>query len=530
MPSINLPITDLMSTVERPVIFSVIRQLMALTGIAESTLIRFFGEDAKAAQWNSTIGEKSPLQNLWPHRDAITIEVEEDFDPNHIFNMAVKEPENPYLFVDRNLNVMVHPIYSPTQVVVRVVYHGVDKNEALRWRNDVRTRAAQGREINLHRLQYSYTLPQPFQRLLENIFDLRSAVGSDNLSLEQWWYQCASPKFTRVVTQGGTHPQIVVAETQGMVQGLFDFEGVPEKQSKSDEADMWELSFSYRFKYDKPISMNAKYPLLVHQQPIDAVFRQSNVSMYDKLLRELSLSGRYFAGFQGDLQMAKYLANKGVTLPLEDDWVPLQGTVPTSTVKALTAMVTISADDKRTLLDLKDLGDYQIVQKVLDFMAQSEYPYMTGHAASIFQVTVYEGYNVLPVADVEVTSDLVLRATRDLDLTKLYHVRLGLVAQMVALQSTALARLRAYADRDLIPLLIQALNGSLSAVGKAPDLRKSSLDAYDLGLLGVQSTVPTTYGYSLFQTLFVVANRASQFKPSTPPPVAIDQPQPYVNV
>lgn len=529
MPNINLPISDLMSTVERPVIYSVLRQLMALTGIAETTLIRFFGEDAKAAQWNSTIGEKSPLQNLWPHRDSLTIEVEEDFDPNHIFNMSVKEPENPYLFVDRDLNVLIHPIYSPTQVMIRVVYHGVDKNEAQRWRNDVRTRVAQGREINMHRLQYSYTLPLAFQALLENVYDLRSAVGSDGLSLEQWWYKCASPKFTSVSTQAGTNPSIVVAETQSMVQGLFDFEGVPEKQNKSEEADMWELAFTYRFKYDKPISMNAKYPLLVHQQPIGAPFRQfNNASLYDKVLRSLSLSGKYFAGFQGDLQMAKYMANKGVTLPLEDDWVPLQGTVPTNTVKAFTGMAAISEQDKRTLIDLKDLGDYQLVSKVLAFMAQSEYPYMTGHATSIFQVTVYEGYNVLPVEDVQVTSDLVVQATRDLDLTKLYHVRLGICAQMVGLTSTAVARLRAYADPDLIPLMIQALNGALSAVGKAPDLHKGSLNPHDLGLLGVQNTAPTTYGYSLFQTLFVITDRLSRFQPTSPTPIAIEQP--FVNV
>jgi hypothetical protein len=512
-----------MSSVERPVIYDVIRQLMELTGLSDKTMIRFFGEDAQAAQWGSTIGAAQPYRNLWPHRAAVTIEVEEDFDPNHMLNMAVKDSENPYLFVDRDLNVLVKPAYSPSNVTIKVVYHGVDKNEAQKWRNDVRTRYVQGRELNLHTLTYSYALPAGLEGLLLHVYDLRSNVAPDGLSLGQWWAKCASPKFTKVVTQAGTHPVIVVAETQSNVQGYFDFEGAPERQSKSSEPDMWEVSFSYKFKYDKPIEMNAQYPLVVHQQPLAEQFRQfNNAKPHEDILRQLSLSGQYLNNFTGNAQLAKRLANKGVTLPLEDDWLPLQGTVPSSTVKVLTGMAGISAEDKRSLLDLTDLGNFMLTPEIVAFMKESEYPYMSGHAASIFQITVYEGYNVLPISDIEVTSGLMVRATRDLDLRKLYHVRLGLHGKIIGLQSAAVARLRRYPA--IVLLLAKALAGALTESGSYSDLRKSGLNAHDLALLGIQGPIPSTYGYSLFQTMFVVANRMGQYHPAPPIPVTIERP------
>lgn len=524
MPSLQLPINDLMSSVERPVVFDIIRQLMDLTGISDKTLIRFFGEEAKAPQWGSfNVGAVEPYSNLWPHRDNLMIEVEEDFDPNHMLSIATKEVEVPYLFVDRDINFMIKPIYSPSQVTIRMIYRCADKNEAIKWRNDIRARVVRGYEVNLHRLKYSYAFPQAFEALVEHIYDLRSAVGGNGEELGQWWGRCASPKFTKVVTQAGTNPVIVVAETQGNVQGYFDFEAVPDKPTKSNEPEMWELSFGYHFKYDKPIAMTAKYPILIHQQLITELFRQDvRAQKYEAVLKQLSMSGEYLNNFTGDSQLAQHAANAGVYWPLDDDWFPLQGTVPPNTLRVFTGLTCISDEDKRSLLDLTDLGDYQLVQPVLDWFRAGEYAYLSGHASSIFQITVYEGYNVLPLGDFEVTPQLVVRATRDLDLTKLYHVRVAFNAKMVALQTAALDRLRR--NRLMADLLAKAINGALTDCGMAADLRKNSLNEQDFALMGLGGRGPSTYGHTLFQTLFVQANRVDAYKPAPSDPQALDRP------
>ena len=510
-----------MSSIERPVVMDVIRQLKKLTGIDERTVVRFYSDDARAPQHNSSMTKEAD-QNLWPHKENITIEVEESYAPERILAIAVKELDTPYIFVDPALNFTIKPVYSPTDVIIRVAYSAKDKNQANRWRNEVRTRIAMGREVNLHELNYSYHLPSAYVALLQHIYDLRSNIGSYGDTLNEWWAKCASDRFTLVTSQNGTNPTLTVAEKQSMVQGLFDFEGVPEKAEKADDPDLWTISFTYRFKYDKPVNTVCRYPLLVHQQLIGEIFRQdNNAKPNDQILKALSNSGVSFERFQGDVEMVRRLSNKGITIPYFDDWLPLQGTVPSGTLKVFTGMASITPEDKRTLLNLRELGDFLLVDAVLDFLAQSEYPYLTGHGSSVFQLTLYEGYNVLPPEAFAVDANLNVVATADLDLRKLYHVRLGLNANIVSLRNTALSRLLAW-QPSIITLLATAMNGALSNSGSDRDLRKNALNAHDLALLGIKGNMLTPAG--LFQTLFVSANRLPVPAPAAPTPVAINRP------
>lgn len=532
MPNINLPISDVMSSVERPVIYDVIRQLMQLTGISDKTLIRFYGEDGKGAQLGSTITSKNlpHMPNLWPHMENVSIEVEEDYDPNAILNMAVTQNENPFIFVDEALKVSIKPAYSGTDVAIKVVYKSKDKNQAQKWRNDVRTRLAQGRQINLHKLHYSYALPRTIEALLSHIYELREKVGGYGDTIGDWWGRCASPRITKQTTQAGTQAVLAVAETQSMVQGVFDFD-IPPKPDKSEAPDVWEVSFSYRFKYEKPIAINARYPITVHQQPLGERFLLANrYDAQDDILKQMSLSNEWLSHFSGDMQLAKRLANKGVTMPIFDDWLPQAGTVPSCTVRVFTALAGISKEDKRFLLDLKDLGDFQLVDEILQFMSHCEYPYMTGHASSIFQLTVYEDYDVLHASQFELTADLKLMAKRDLDLRKVYHVRLGLHAQLVGLQASAVNRIRTCGAPGIAERLARALNGALSESGHWSDLKKSQLNAHDLALLGLEGgSMPRVLGAQwLFQTLFISARRMQDYEKTQVTPYAIERP--FVNV
>lgn len=527
MPTINLPIDDVMSSVERPIVFDIVRQLMLLTGISEKTPVRFYGDDATGAQWGSYLTKHSKSQNLWPHLENLKIEVEEDFDPDRMLSMSVKENDHAFIFHDRSIGFSIKPAFSTSRVTIRVIYNAKDKNQASRWRNEVRSRTDMGREINLHTLSYSYHLPEIYQVLIAHIFDLKSAIGSNGDTLQTYWARCASPKFTKVVDQAGGNPILVVADRQAKIQGLFDFEGAPERSQKEDEPDLWSVSFGYKFTYEKPINTVCRYPLLVHQQLIGERFRLDNAANPTlEVMRALTLTDQNLEPFKGDVQIARRLANKGVTIPHIDDWLPREGTVPTGTVKLFTALTSITVEDRRTLMNLRELGEFSLVQDVLDFMAQSEYPYLCGHSTSIFQITVYENHNVLYDDDVMVDDNLNVVATRDLDLTKVYHVRLGMQANLIQLTSSAVARLRAWPN--LIERFAAALNGALTQSGGASDLRKNSLNAHDLAILGMGPRVSSSYGWSLMQTLFVCAMRMQDVKKE---PIVLDAlERPFISI
>lgn len=231
MPTINIPLSDLLATVERPIIYDIINRVCILTGL-NTPQIRFYGEDASAAQWNSTINKDPNLQNLWPVLENLSIEVEEDYDPNRLISMAVEYPENPYIFLDNDLGIHIKPVKSPTDVIVRFKYTARDRNQVVRWRNEVRTRTAKNRDINMHDVNYSYTLPYQYLDVLEHIWTLRNNIAGYGDTFEKWFYSHMTDRITRVSNLAGKNGVLAIAEKQIGIQGLFDFEGVPEKPEK----------------------------------------------------------------------------------------------------------------------------------------------------------------------------------------------------------------------------------------------------------------------------------------------------------
>lgn len=519
MPNINVPISDLLATVERPIIFDVIRQLQDRTGISSKTQIRYWGEDAKAQQWNSAIDTNKREHNLWPVVSNLTIEVEEDFNEDQLLGIVVKQPDVPFIFLDGDIDVYIKPVFSPQDVTIRFKYKARDRNDAIRWRNEFRTRLGMNRQIFLHTLQYSYLFPQAYMDLLNTIWTMKEAVAGNGLDFLTWFKRHATNKLTELSNINATSTVYAVAQSQVDVQGMFDVSGVPDKPEKDGELENWTITANYRFRYSKPINTVCYYPYMVHQQIVPKQYRFPNT---EKNLLEMwttsNQSGQAFSFFQADSQYLMRQANLGIAIPEFDDFQP--GTIPSTTLRMFTALTNITVADKRTLLNLSELGDYSIHPDILTFLKSGEYSHLATSFNSIFLLQLYENENIVSDGILSVDSNLNVVATSDLDLTKRYHVRMSLCADMTYLTPMALARLQANpAVRDRI---VAAINAALSNSGKQADLMKNHLLPVDYVLLGITEGNDILFGNSFIQILYIAADELKNYKPPVPPaPIAV---------
>lgn len=508
MPNINLPINDLLATAERPIIFDVVKKVMDLTRISSKTQLRYFGEDAKAAQWNSTLDQNNQFNNLWPVVENLTIEVEEDFNTDRMLSMAVKTDENPYIFYDRALNIYIKPVKSPTNITIRFKYKAKDRNQAIRWRNEIRTRTAMNRDINMHELTYSYHLPEAYLDVLEDIWKLREHIGGYGDTYPEWFKKCSNGQMTIVTNLAGKQPHIVVAERQAEVQGWFDWEGAPEKPEKDGDEGMFTISFSYKFIYDKPINTVFNYPIVIHQQILPKKYRFSDPAYsVQALWKQYSQSGMAFSQFMTGTQLTKSIANKGLTIPAFDQYIETSTNVPSCTLRVFTLFTIISPTDRTTLFNLGDLGDFNIDADILAFMKNSEYSHMTTSYASIFCLNLYEDENVMADGILSVDSNLNVAATSPLDLRKTYRIRLSLVCDMSYLTSSALSRIKR--NPVIRTKLVEAINAAVSNGGNDPYIRKNKLLPYDYSLIGLPNGYTPNPFTALVQTLFIPVDRLS---------------------
>ncbi len=528
--SLQLPLSNVLQTVERPVIFDVIRQLMELTQISSKTPIRFYGEDGQAAQFNSTITKDKESDNRWPHKENITISVEDDFNPDHLIAANARKGDAPMVFHDKDLDISIRPFYSTANVRISVTYKAVDKNEAERWRNDIRYRYSAMRELNMHTLTYSYHLNDVAVYILRELHRMREHVAGYGETFEKWFTQHLTNRATILSNQSGTRGIWAIAETQSRVQGIFDFAGAPEKASKEDEPNLWSTSFTYTFSYDKPIEIEMNYPLVVHQQLLDEKYRYNHkIKPYQELVTEFAQSLKGLGTFEDTTQLISRMGNRGLNIPSLDNFKP--NTIQAGTVKVANVLTTISPEDKRYLFNLDDLGDYNLRQEVLTFLKESEYPYLAVPYGSIFQLSPYVGQTIRTQELLSVDDHLRVSGTVDFNLRHVYHVRLSMVANLYLLPESALRRLALYPQAAA--QIINAINQAIQSLGYSKDIpyrfvpvdlvRSLGLDYDSLGRL-VRVTGDTqgrglhgAYGFQwgLVETLFVSPHRLTDLVANT---------------
>ena len=480
--SLNLPLNDVLQTVERPVVFDVIRQLMDLTQISSTTQIRFYGEDAKAAQFNSTLTKDALSNNLWPHRENITIEVDEDHDPDNMLSMAVKYPEQRYIFDERPLNITLRPGYSTTVVNIRILYKAVDKNTAYKWRNEMRSRTAMMRDMFMHEVNYSYHVPDEFVVILQEIHRLRENVAGYGDTFADWLTRHLTNRATETVNLSGTDGFLAIREKQAFVQGFFDFgDGLPEKPTRDEEPNLWVTSMTYKFRYDKPIEAVMNYPIAVHQQMLSRKFRPKvEPYTYQSVLKQFSYSAEKLAKFAADNQKLQYLGNRGLMIPPFD--LTQVTSYPSSTVRAFLALTSISATDPTTLLNLNELGDFNLNQDVLDFMV-GEAPFMTTQYQSILQLDIYADRRIQLQSLIQCSDDLVVSFLAPADLRTTWRVRLGMVLNLNYLPQAALDRLSA--NPVAACKICNAINAAIRDLSNMADVMWSQMRLQELRLIGL---------------------------------------------
>lgn len=480
--SINLPLNDVMQSVERPVIFQIIRSLQTITQISMNTQIRFYGNDAKAAQFNSTITKDEESDNLWPHRENITIEVEDDFDPDHMLSMSVKTPNTPCVFLDKDLDIGIRPVYTPTIVRISFSFKAADENAAKRWRNEIRSRYAMGREVMMHTVNYAYHVPEEYIYILKEIYRLRENVEGHGDTFEEWFKSNMTNKASLVCNMAGSQSIWMISEVQSGIQGVFDFEAVPEKPEREDEPNLWAVRFTYQFKYDKPINSMMIYPPVIHQQVLSLKYRDNPEDYsYQKVWKQYSQAQLGLSKFQVDEKDRASLSNCGLNIPPFDKFVP--SWVPVATVRAATILSVITPADQRTLFNLSELGEFNIRTEILDFIRDSEWRYMCTPYASILQLHYYENHHIKEQSMITVDHDLNVKAVSNLNMRRVHRVRLSLVANLSFLTSEALQRLKDYPG--VASLIANAINQAINSMGHQKDIRQNKIPVAQLKGLGL---------------------------------------------
>jgi hypothetical protein len=446
MPNVTVTVPEVYASVSRPVIMGVVRQLFQITGISTDTPLYFADDTEAVAQKGASLSDQADERNntRTAFDTNVQISINEIYDVDMIMSTAVSQDDNVPVFFDPDIGVIVRPAYSSQLVSVSFKYVNKSKTEAERWRDDIRMKMSIHKDMNLHDVTYHYPIPEWVLSLLKDIHTKREAIAGYGEDFSTYIEKFGTSRLTVVANLSGEQTQLAVRENQTRIQGLYDFQVAPERGAREGNTGTWVTTFTYNFRYDKPLECNVKYPVMVHNQLLDARYIPAveSVNMdkvnkqYDKTLGALSY-------FEIQDALDKTTAPKAaVTIPAYDEFTPYS--IVPKTRAFLNMLCFVDTATPRLIATLDDLGGYEIDQDILDFITKSEYPFLTKPYQSIIHASVYKGMSLYTHMDFTMSSPVNLSSLRDLDLRKNHRVRLSFVTDMASLSDGALKRLRTY--------------------------------------------------------------------------------------
>lgn len=446
MPKIFVPLPETDESIVFPVIFDVVRNLMALTGIPDDGSVKILmpGSIEKSMQPGSAIGTKPLFPVKFPFGKELKIKVNEEYDRDRILSTVVFRPEHLYIYRDDRIEANIRPVYSHNLVTISVSFRAQDKVSAEKWRDDIRIRLGMQRVEHTFDVKYHYLIPEEMLIILRELHRMRENVMGYGEDWDTYFGANSSSRLTMISNQSGQRQRLGMPETQTRIVGWFDFEEGPEKGNKEDDADTWTINFDYKFRYDKPVGCSMEYPLVVHNQVVKQKFREgpSERPPYTQYA-QYSYSGLNLAYFEAGQQRSVLNNQSGFAIPSWDEFIPLS--VVPKTTRLFTALSTIDSTQPRFIMNLLELESLVLDNAVCDLL-RKERSYMTQAYKSVFSLSLYRNRDLMPDGSLVVDADMNVHMTFDPSLRDYWHLRLALVNDLTILPRDVLDRLRESAE------------------------------------------------------------------------------------
>lgn len=439
MPTIAIEINDVDAAIIRPIAAGIIEDVKRITGIDEKCKTIFLGALGRAAQPGSTID--SDPKDLSASDMLVQFDLEEDPLDETVLTNGVYNRNHHYVFSDPILGINIKPVYTQTEFTLNIKGRFPDKNSAVKWRNEFRRFTMSGRRTNTHTVTYHYPLPSESIIILAELHRLRERRAPYNETFETYVRNHIGDNITTLADQAGNNQTVAITESQVNVVGWFDAAAQPEPAAVDKEKSAYEVTFIYKYRIDKPISVVMQYPLMVHNQILSNRFRSDEVpySVEKEALKSTIIQNAQ------DIMRSNYPGIKkgyaGITYPFYDDWLPnYRSPFHTDMVRF---MLRVSQTALRDVLDLNELDVFELDPLLKAYLSTRPIGPVTEFEAAV-HLRLYDGQTMVEEPCMTMTSGLIVTSTADLVLRKQYHLILAVLPDLTMLTSAALEHLRAH--------------------------------------------------------------------------------------
>jgi len=447
MPKLQRPIPESDQSIVRPIAVSLIQDIMINKLLLSRDIrIQYPGYTNTSGQTHKWLSHVRDTDRL-PTSDRMHVDVTENYVSDWMPQNVTNKVEHIPLFLNRELDVEIRPIYASMEMKINLQYRAKNKTDARKWYDYMMLKVPNREDVTYHTLNYSYSLPASYIEILKEIHRLTEIKGAIGDDFNDFFTKWVNPKWTILTDQTGKNTLGAFAESQIKCLGFFDHGNEPDFGSRPDETDTWLVEMPYVLRYEKPKDIYFSYPIVIHNSVLSSKYR--NTTKYE-IVEDLPQTRTWSMAHMKQMESLEnpLLSNHafpGKHFPVFDDWMPRM--VPDRTKRVFTTLVLIpdpDSDDPLQLMNLRDLEHPQynmcFNKHMLDFL-NTEHQYVHEYRNSAINICLYKG-RLWMDEWVNMSKDLNIKSVKKLDIKSIYHVRLSLVSDLTILTESARNRLR----------------------------------------------------------------------------------------
>lgn len=442
MPQALVALPDVYESVIRRIAIDSVSQLARVMRLPPDTMIMLPGNAETIPMNNGSFGECCDPGLNYPTDGRLVISFTEEIDEDVTLSQHVGTGESLPVFEDPIRSTVMFPIYRTVTMNLNLQYIAPNQNIAQRWLDEMRSRVSQLRSELYQTLEYHYALPDQVLSLLHEVWSkIESSPAPLNINFSDYLDEFLGRPTTTIDTLVGSHPTRAIVEKQYEVLGWFDFTSsppVPEKDGNNTGS--YVCNVGYQFIYDRPTQLLMRWPLVVHNQVIDKTFHPKEAY---QTFRQVDRRVSFFKGnLESFLKGIRYDNIPYAIHPDIDDWMPSE--MDKSVLVFFTGLVVVDNDNPTGVANISRLGEHTFTPYMLEYIYQQQHT-LFDRNTSPFSFRLFEnGKERTDITFSFKPGTLELQTDKPLNITKMYHLQLGILRNWLQLTSETRTCLRRY--------------------------------------------------------------------------------------
>ncbi len=513
MPKVALPVTNADETQTRQIGYSIANEIMKEMRFNKEAPIFLTNEDGDIIQQGTKLEKHQYADNVkvTENKNRLTVKVTREI----IEDMGLTYPTKKYtaynrpIFIDRDLNIFMVPIYAPTKMTVNFAFDFTSEGIGKRWVREAIRRFAEGRQDFTHKLKYSYFIPLEYTYMLNEFFKLREAVDPYNDTFDNWLTACLDGRVRAITNIVGNvqTAALTVPEVQQNAHGYFEGPFENASTRKENDSGMYRVEFDYIVFYEDVTDVVLDYPIMIHNQVLkEGVLRDNPMkqirftdpakgSLPNHWMRDLI----FFRDFRVERSFLDSIP--GYNIPSYDEFEFTDHRINDWSEHYFSVLLTVDPNNPRvgfSLSELEENGEDSLTfsDRWKAFLLQ-EAPFLNTNNASVLYARHYPTLNkdVFYQIDFEGGDipdegiDITFKTVKDMSLRTINHISFFINTDLRRINYSGLERLLCWPDvlQDIITIqkvryeVPVPLFGTCLTMGQ---LNKIFEDIYGEGIIG----------------------------------------------